>query len=165
MRSLRFARVLLLSGAVSGTACGLPSSVPIPTEPTPPPAIADAPDAPPSRAVLEIVDVAVPLPRPWAQWLMYLPTFTVHEIGGLAGAVIDEVDFLDAEGLTALTVHRSPSVVWRVEPSGTWEFTNPYFDVDFVEPLAALSVRVHFVGDDQRSGVVSSDTWTAPSAP
>jgi hypothetical protein len=62
-------------------------------------------------------------------------------------------------------VRHSSAFIWRVEPSGTSEFTNPYFDVDVMEPLTALSVRVHFVGDDQRSGVVSSDTWTAPSAP
>jgi hypothetical protein len=160
MRSLRFARVLLLSGAVSGMACGLPPNVPIPTAPTPPPA-----DDPPSLAVLEVVDIAVPPPQSWAQGLTYFPTFTVHEIGGLAGAVIGEVDFLDAAGHNVLTVRHSSAFIWRVEPSGTSEFTNPYFDVDVMEPLTALSVRVHFVGDDQRSGVVSSDTWTAPSAP
>jgi hypothetical protein len=152
--------VLLLAGAISGTACGLPPNVPVPTEPTPPPAIVNAP---PSLAVLEVADIVVPPAQPWAQGLTYFPTFTVHETGGLTGAVIGEVDFLDAEGQRLLAVPRSPSSIWRVAPSGAWAFTNTYFDVDVSEPLAALSVRVSFVGDDQRSGVAFG-RWTASPA-
>jgi hypothetical protein len=94
---------------------------------------------------------------------MYFPTFTVQETGGLSGATIGDVEFLDASGHNVLTV-RHDVFKPRVEPSGTWRFDNTYSDLDESVPLEALSVKVHFLGDDQRAGVASSATWRAAPA-
>lgn len=163
MQSFRFARVLLLSGAVSGMACGLPPTSPSSTPPILPPPAIDAPPTPASQAILVIADLSVPPPKPSGKWLLYFPAFTVQETGGLSGATIGDVEFLDASGHNLMTV-RQDVFKPRVEPSGTWRFDNTYDDLDESVPLEALSVKVHFLGDDQRAGVASSATWSAAAA-
>lgn len=153
---LRLAAALLIAAVAAAAACGQPPAVPIPTVPTPvPPAQPE-----PSTAVLAVTDFTVPAPSRVGSYFLYLPTFALHETGGVTGATIQSVNFFDGDGMGLLTVR----ILTHVSPGGTWTFENIYDDVDDSEPLTSMRLQVNFIGDDQRAGSVDA-TWPAPSQP
>jgi hypothetical protein len=158
--SIMCAGLALATGSVSG--CGLPPTRPSPASSTPS-LISDPREQQPSQAALRIESFAVSGPSESQGRFLYRPSFTVREIGGSDGANIESLEFFDVDGRLVLTTENGERAErWRVVASGLWHFASSYDDIVSVrQRIDALSLIVHFVGDDERRGTAAA-TWTAP---